>query len=281
MRHFKNLFFSSRQFRNGVIICAFYALMATVLIHITPEQLVSDYSNRYLPPSFSHLMGTDFAGRDTFAMIVHGSRDVLSIGFFAGVFSVFIGVAVGSFAGFIGGKVDAVLMRITDVVLTIPQFPIMMIMAALFNVNNPILIGGILALWSWAFLARTVRAQILSLKNREFVLASRMLNLPNHVIVFKELVPNMYSYLSINFIRNFRAAITASIGLIFLGLMPYTQTNWGMMLDLAFQKTGAIYIPEAIWYVLSPMVTIVLFQYGMLCLAHGLEELFNPRLRDR
>lgn len=281
MKYFGKLFLSNRQFRIGVIICGFYALMATVLIYITPEQLISDYGNRYLPPSFSHLMGTDFAGRDTFAMIVHGSRDVLSIGFFAGLFSVFIGVAIGSFAGFVGGKIDAILMRITDVVLTIPQFPIMMIMAALFNVNSPVLIGAILAMWSWAFLARTIRAQILSLKNREFILASRMLNLPNHVIVFKELVPNMYSYISINFIRNFRAAITASIGLIFLGLMPYTQTNWGMMLDLAFQKTGAIYIPEARWYVMAPMITIVLFQYGMLCLAHGLEELFNPRLRDR
>lgn len=281
MEYFFQLLKRNKQLQAGIIIVGFYVFMATVLIQIVPEQLDSNYADRFLPPSFSNIMGTDFAGRDTFSMIVYGSRDVLLIGFFAGVFSVGIGIMIGALSGLVGGKTDAILMRITDVVLTIPQFPVMMIMAALFNVTNPITIGAILALWSWAFLARATRAQILSLKGREFVLASKMLDLPAHVIVIKELVPNMYSYISVNFIRNFRGAITASIGLIFLGLIPYTQTNWGMMLDLAFQKTGAIFIPAARWYVFAPMITIVTFQYGMLSLAQGLEEFFNPRLRDR
>lgn len=220
MKYFITLLKRNRQLQIGVIICGFYFfLMATVLILIIPPELESVYANRYLPPSFDHIMGTDFAGRDTFAMIVHGSKDVLLIGLFSAMFSVMIGVLIGSVSGFIGGKVDAVLMRITDVVLTIPQFPIMMIMAALFNVTNPVAIGAILAMWSWAFLARTTRAQILSLKkSREFITASKkMLNLPSFTIVVKELIPNMYSYISINFIRNFRSAITASVGLIFLG----------------------------------------------------------------
>ncbi len=173
MKYFITLLKRNRQLQIGVIICGFYFLMATVLILIIPPELESVYANRYLPPSFDHIMGTDFAGRDTFAMIVHGSKDVLLIGLFSAMFSVMIGVLIGSVSGFIGGKVDAVLMRITDVVLTIPQFPIMMIMAALFNVTNPVAIGAILAMWSWAFLARTTRAQILSLKSREFITASK------------------------------------------------------------------------------------------------------------
>jgi len=197
-----------------------------------------------------------------------------------GIFAVGIAVVVGILAGFVGGWVDVVLMRLIDVLLTIPQFPIMMVFAAVFRVKDPISIGAILAMWMWAGLARAIRAQILVLREREFIEAAQVLRLGTWHILFHELMPNVMSYIVLNFVRIVRGGLTASVGLMFLGLIPYSPTNWGVMLNMAVFQSGAIYImPGGLPYLLVPMGAIILFQYGALCLAYGLEEWFNPRLR--
>jgi len=277
---FISLVLEDKRMQMGIIIVVFFILMATIGPAIFPLDLRSDYTNRYQTPSFKHLLGTDFAGRDTWSMLVHGSRDVMLTAAFAAMFSMLFGILVGSIAGFSGGWTDIILMRIVDAMLTIPSFPVMMIMAATFKVSNPVGIGLVLSLWTWAGLARAIRAQILSLKTREFIQVARMLNFSKFYIITHELLPNMMSYIIVNFIRSMRGALTASIGLMYLGIIPYTATNWGMMLNLAVFQTGTIYVPRGIWYMLAPMGAIILFQYGTLGLASGLEELFNPRLRE-
>jgi peptide/nickel transport system permease protein len=264
----------------GLIILLVFALMAAVGPELFPMDMTASYEERYAPVSLRHPLSTDYIGRDVLHMIIHGSRDVLTIAFIAGVITVAVGVVVGLLAGLQGGWVDAVLMLLTTTVLTVPQFPVMLMLGALLTIRDPVTFGLVLSVWSWGRLARTVRSQILSLKEREFIEAARTLGLSTRHIIFRELLPNIMPYVAINFMTTMRVAIVASVGLMFLGLVPMSSTNWGMMLSLATGNSQAIYVPRAIVYVLSPMAAIVLFQLGAVLFAHGLDEIFDPRLRS-
>ena len=263
----------------GFVMLLGFFLMATIGRLIIPLNMDSNYSLRFQAPSFSNILGTDYAGRDILALIVHGSTDVLMISFCAGFFATLIAILVGMVAGLSGGKVDLVLMRLIDVLLTIPQFPIMAIFAALFQINNTVSFGLILALWSWPVFAAAIRTQVLSLKQKEFIEVCFVMNLPLSHIIFKELLPNMVSFIAINFINIARGAITASVGIMLLGLVPLSVTNWGMMLNLATVSTGAIFVPQAYGYLFAPIFFIVMLQYSLICFTGGLEEIFDPRLR--
>ncbi|RYX99843.1 ABC transporter permease [bacterium] len=239
----------------------------------------TDYLNRFQSPSLSHLFGTDYAGRDTFAQIVHGSTDVMLIAFSAAVIGTFVAILFGFIAGLTGGRTDRIIMQVTDIFLTLPRFPIMAIFAGLFSIKDPISFGFILGIFEWASLARALRNQIMTLKNKEFVEVNFIMNMPMKHIMFNELFPNMVPFIAVNFINIAKGAITASVGIMLLGIVPLSATNWGMMLNLATTQTGAIYIPHAFPYLLAPIFFIVLFQFSLICFASGVEELFDPRLR--
>jgi peptide/nickel transport system permease protein len=262
----------------GFLVLLGFFLMATVGRVIIPLNMDSDYSLRFRPPSLHHPFGTDYAGRDTFALIVHGSRDVLIIAFSTGFFAVLIAILVGMFAGLSGGWIDILIMRLIDILLTIPQFPVMAIFAALFRITDSISFGLVLAVWTWPVLASAIRAQVLSLKNKEFIEVCFLMDLPQSHIIFRELLPNMVPFIAVNFINICRGAITASVGIMLLGLVPLSVTNWGMMLNLATVSTGAIFVPQAFGYLFAPIFCIVLLQYGLICFASGIEEIFDPRL---
>ncbi len=263
----------------GAAILVGYLFMATIGPVIRPLDPVTRWENRFQSPSWQHPLGTDHLGKDTLAQIVHGSRDVLSIAVITALISILIAISVGAVSGYMGGKVDAVLNGGINVFLTIPPFPVMLVAAALFMVTDVFGFALLLAVWMWPGLARAVRAQILSLKEREFAEASRCLGLGPFHIVFRELIPNLLPYITIEFVRLTRGAVTASVGIMLLGLAPFSPTNWGVMLNLAMFHTGAVFVPRAMPFVLSPMAAIVFLQLGSLCFAHGLEEVFNPRLR--
>ena len=170
-------------------------------------------------------------------------------------------------------------MLLTNIQLTVPAVPVYLLIGSVFQVRDPVGFAALISLWMWGPLARAVRSQILSLKEREFIEAARVLGLGTAHILLRELFPNLTPFVVIHFIRIMRDAITASVGLIFLGLAPFSPTNWGTMLNLAVFQTGAIYIPNALHYVIAPMAVIVLFQLGAIFFAHGLDEILNPRLR--
>jgi peptide/nickel transport system permease protein len=264
---------------SGLIILLFFLLMATVGPYVVPLDMTPRTIKSFQLPSWKHPLGTDYAGRDVLALIVHGSRDVLSIALLAAIFTVNIAVVVGMFAGLHGGAVDSVLMFLANIVLTVPDLPVMMILAVIFKVRDPFSFAAILSFWAWGELARAVRSQVLSLKERQFIEAARALGLSSLHIVFRELLPNVMPFVAINFVTIMTEAITASVSLIFLGLAPFSVANWGMMLNLARWQTGAIYVPKAICYVLSPMVAIALLQLGGVFFSHGLDEILDPRLR--
>lgn len=275
---FKVIYRNKRSFV-GLIILIFFLLMAVIGPMLFKLDMTVRYDERYQPPSAKHWLGTDYAGRDTFVQLVYGSRDVLVIGFFAALFTLIIGILIGTLSGLLGGKVDMILMLITNLFLTIPSFPAMLMMSALVKIKDPITFSLILAAWSWGGLARAIRSQIISLKERDFIVICRVMGLKTSHIIFRELMPNITSYLAMNFIMIMKNSIVASVGLMLLGLVPYSPTNWGMMLQLAIQQTGGIFNPRGYIYLLSPIVCLGLFQTGAIFFANGLDEALNPRLR--
>ncbi|MGL4741306.1 MAG: ABC transporter permease [Sarcina sp.] len=277
LKEIVKVFSRNKQAMFGGIILLIFFLMATIGPEIIPEA-TSDYANRLAAPSLAHPFGTDYSGKDTFAQFIHGSRNVLLVAFIAGIFTITMAFTVGTISGVAGGVVDEILMGIAGVMLTVPSFPIMMVLSMVIKIDNPIMFGLVLSLWSWAGLARAIRAQILSLKHRDFVEASRVLGMGLIHIIFKEMLPNMISYILINFISIMKGAITASVGLMVLGLVPFSSSHWGMMINLATSTSGAIYSSSGIIYFLVPVGGIMLFQMGCLFFANGLDDAFNPKL---
>ncbi len=263
----------------GLALLVFFALMATVGPLVVPLDMTPDYLQRFQPPNVHHWLGTDYAGRDIWAQLVHGSRDILLIAFLSALLSTLMALVVGVTAALSGGWRDAALSTLIDVLLTVPTFPVMAILAALWPVEGPLSFAFVLSLWSWPGLARSLRAQVLALKQREFLEAAFLLCMsPSHILL-REILPNLMPTVSLNFINLTRGAITASVGIMLLGLVPLQVDNWGMMLNLAAFQSGAIFLPRAWSYLLSPLVAIVLFQLALIAVSRGLEERFDPRLR--
>ena len=268
----------NRRATAGLVILGMYLLMAVFGPWLCPLDSMPHYEDRFLSPSLQHWLGTDYAGRDILAQIVSGSRDILLIAFSAGFFAVAIALLVGLGAALAGGALDVLLTGVTDVFLTIPTLPVMAIFAALFRVNDPVSFGLLLALWCWPGLARSLRSQAQTLLQREFIEVARLMMMGNATILFKELLPNLFPFVTLNFISIARNAITASVGIMLLGLVPLRVENWGMMLNLAAFQSGALFLPQGLTYLVAPLTAIILFQVALIWVAAGLEEIFDPRL---
>lgn len=264
----------------GFLILIFFLLMAIVGPEIIPLNKTVDYDNRYLGISFRHILGTDYQGIDIFAQVVHGSRDVLTVAFMAAILTVIFGFIMGAVAGFVGGWVDAVLSFIAKIMLTIPQTPVFMILAVKMNIQNNLIFALVLALFTWAGLAMQIRAQILSLKERDFMLCDRMMGMSNKYIIFKEILPNITSYLAINFVMAMYNAILMSVGLMLLGIVSYKSTNWGAMINLAKAANGGLVSSKGYLNIFAPVAVMGLFQMACIFFSSGLEEIINPRLRE-
>ena len=260
----------------GVI---FFFILAFVAPLFIPYQDKVDVTAIYQPPSGAHPLGTDSSGRDVLNQIVDGGRDILIVGLVAGLFSTLIAVTFGSLAAVVGGKVDSVISGAADFWLTIPHIPIIVLLGSILKFNSIFVIAGLLALLAWAGLLRQVRAQVLSLKERDYVEAARSLDLGLFHIIFKEILPNMRSYIVIHFILAMTSAIYGVAGLTLLGLFPLSGRNWGLMLNFAYVR-GALFFKDSLWYILSPILAIALFQLSLVWLASALEDIFNPRLRS-
>lgn len=263
----------------GFFIIIFYALMATVGPSLYPANLPIDPTNVYAPISWQHPLGTDFAGTDNLALIVTGSQFVLFSAFLAGIFHLIFGTAAGLASGYLRGATDSVLMRLADFFLTIPGFPLLVVLATVWRFGSPEAMGLVLGITGWAGLARAVRSQTLSLRERGFIEAARGLGLSRSHIIFREILPNVAPYIAMNLLFSITGAIYSEVGLFFLGVIPFAANNWGFMLNQAVFTAGAITSPTALPYLLSPMVAILLLTLGVVLLLDAVDEMFNPRLR--
>ncbi len=225
-----------------------------------------------------HLLGTDTQGRDIFSHIVNGGTTLILTAVLAGLFSTIIAVVFGAAAALVGGVVDTLLTSAANFVLTIPSFPLLIVLAALIHLDNFILLSVLIALLTWPVLMRAIRSQVLSLRERDYVEAAVALDLGLPHIILREILPNMMSFVAINFIFAVTSAMYQQVGLIFLGMAPINDYTWGVM--LYFGRTrGTLFSADSASMVLSPVIAIALFQVSMVLFARALEEMFDPRLR--
>jgi len=259
----------------GLVIILLITYIGPIFV---PMDMSANVGQIYQPPSLEHPLGTDSEGRDVLVQIIHGGRSIISVGFMAAVISTFIALTLGSISAYFGGLVDTILTWIADVVLTIPSVIFLAVLAGIFQFKTQFSIALIIGAISWPSLMRAIRSQVLSLKERDYVEAARCLDLGTPHIIFREIAPNMAGYIAISFTLALTSAMYASVGLIFLGLVPLAGINWGVMLNLAWVR-GAIFFKDSLLYILSPIVAISLFQLSLVAFSRSLAEIFDPRLR--
>jgi peptide/nickel transport system permease protein len=281
MKDFIRPIFKNIKALIGFIFLSIFILMASIGPLFIPLNLTSNFAERYQPPSLKHPYGTDYFGIDIFQQIVHGARSVIGLSVLASLFAVIIGSIVGIIRGYLGGVISKLLDTIITIFLVIPSFPALLIMAAIFSDKslNIIAVALIIAMWLWAPLAKQISAQVLSIKSKEFIETSRMLNLGTPYILFKDIMPLLIPYIFINFITQLKGAMEFSVGLMFLGLAKFDPTHWGVMLNYALYQAGALYTPRGFHYPVIIMLHIILLIYGGILFAQGIEEVYNPKLR--
>lgn len=264
----------------GFLLVLMFVVMAIIGPWIYPHDLPIDPNAIYGAPSWKHLLGTDFEGTDNLALVVQGARYVLSAGAFGALFMVVIGTSLGLASGYFLGKADAIIMRITDLFLTVPTFPLLVVLSTVWNFGSPLAMGLVLGVTGWAGLARAVRSQTLSLRERGFIESARSLGLSWPHILFLEILPNVGSYIMMNLLIGVTGSIEAEVGLFFLGVVPFQVNNWGVMLNLAVFSGGAMTSAAALPYLLSPLLALLLLVLGVVLLLDAVDEMFNPRLRE-
>jgi peptide/nickel transport system permease protein len=263
----------------GFLGVVFIVLLSYVGPYIWPVQRGANIGQIYEPPSAQHWLGTDDSGKDIWVQIVNGGQGVIYVAVVAAVISTAIAVTFGGLAGFMGGRIDSVIVTITDIFLTIPRLPLLAVLATFITFNNIAFLGVLLGLLGWPFLLRAVRAQTFSLKERHFIEAARALDLGTGHIIFREMLPNMMTYIVLSFTLGLTNAVYEQVALIFLGLVPFSESNWSVMINWGWYH-GAMFFKNSIWYIMAPVVAIALLQLAIITMSRSLELVFNPRLRS-
>ncbi len=229
-------------------------------------------------PSSDYWFGTTSFGQDVFSQFVHGLRASFLVGALGGGIAWLLGAAVGFSAGYRGGWIDDILNMLTNVVLVIPTLAILIVVAAYLNVHSYATEAVLIGLTSWPWAARAVRAQTFSLKTRDFVDVARLSGRSPRQIIATEVAPNMSSYLLMMFILLFGGAILIGASLDFLGLGPSESMSLGLMMNNAFLSSALLL--GFWWWFIPPGVGIIAIVGGLYVMNVGLDEIFNPRLRE-
>jgi len=233
----------------------------------------------YASPSAEFPLGLDWQGRSILSHIIYGGRVLIITSIQAGLFSTVVAVALGSLAALGGKQIDGALNALANLILTIPNFPLLLVLASIIKFNSNLMLAVLLAALTWPGLMRSIRAQVLSLRERDYVEAAIALDLGLSHIILREVFPNMISYIAINFIFAVRSAMYSLVGLVILGMVPLREPDWGIMIWNA-QTRGAFYNRDSLWMALAPITAIALFQLSLILFTRSLEEMFNPRLRQ-
>ncbi|MFH1105432.1 MAG: ABC transporter permease [Actinomycetota bacterium] len=229
-------------------------------------------------PSAEHWFGTTTFGQDVFSQFVHALGATFLVGAVGGGLATVIGMVVGFVAGYRGGIVDEVLNMITNIVLVIPTLALLLIIAAYLSVRGVMVEALFIGFTSWPWAARAIRAQTFSLRSRDFVDLARLSGMKSHKVIFGEIAPNMSSYLFMTFILMFGGAILIAATLDFIGLGPTDTMSLGWMMNNAV-AWSAMYLGQWWWFV-PPGAAITLIVGALYITNVGLDEVFNPRLRE-
>lgn len=276
---FRHNFIRNRMGMVGTIMIILVTLMAVfapLLAPYDPYEIVRvTIDDIYAPPSLAHPLGTDDAGKDVLSSFIYGARVSLIVGFFASMISIVIGGTMGITAGFYGGRAENIMMRFTDIMLVIPEFPLIILLVALTEPSllNIIFVIGLLG---WTGSARLIRSQTLSVKERKYVLRARAIGAGNSHIIGQHIFPMVLPLIVVNTVLVISLAILNESALGFLGLSDPTKISWGQMMNFAFTR-GAM-SAGAWWALVTPGLGIVWLVLATTLLGQGLEQVFNPRL---
>ena len=265
---FKNKFALTGLIIISLLIVA--ALFAPIISPYTPSE--QNVFERLQAPSLTHIFGTDDLGRDVFTRMVFGARISLAVGFISVFIILVIGTFLGIISGYYGGKTDYIIMRFTDIVLCFPTFFLIILVIAFIepNIYNVMIVIGVT---SWPGLARLVRAEVLSLKEREFILVSKMMAISNIKIFFVHILPNIISPLMVYSSLAIGGAILTESALSFLGLgVQPPMPSWGQILT-----SGKDYIYMAWWLSLFPGIAILVTVLAFNLVGEAIRDIFDPK----
>jgi peptide/nickel transport system permease protein len=267
-----------------VITSILVATFAPLLTPYAPSDIIRDEGGHgltFAPPSVHGPLGTDDAGHDVWSQLVFGARISLMVGFMAGFIAMFVGSLFGILAGYFGGGIDNLLMRITDILLVIPDLPLMLILVATIRqmdlkISPLTVLIAVIGLLYWTSTARLIRSQVLTIKERQFVARARAIGAGHGHIIRRHILPQIMPLIVANTVLILSTAILVESGLAFLGLGDPTQPSWGTMLNFAFDRSAIT--NGAWWFYLPPGFAIVWVTLGCVLLGNVLEEMLNPRL---
>lgn len=269
-------FFKNKLAVTGMIVLFVIVLGAIFAPYLTQHDPTK--SNLMLveqSPSSEHILGTDASGRDNFARLLYGSRVSLTIGFSAMLFTLAIGLVMGALAGYYGGKVDNIIMRITDLVLALPFLVLALTIIALLEKVTIGIFVTVIAITAWPTLTRIVRGTFLSLREQEFVLGARAIGASDFRIIFKHFIPNAMGPIIVNATLMMATMIIVESGLSFIGMgIPQPTPTWGNMITEAQSIRTLRYHPEA-W--IPPGLGILLTVLSINFMGDGLRDAFDPK----
>ncbi len=269
--------------RIGLTLLVIFALMA--ICSYIPPMINPMYNpmtgvdpriSTCTPPSWDHLLGTDFMGRDIFSQLLAGARVAFMVGVSAAVMSVVLGTAIGMTAGYMGKFMDTVLMRTADMIMVMPTLLFVLIISSVFGQLNIWTIVLIIALFRWPGVSRMIRGQTLSLKHRPFIEAAKMAGASHFRIIFRHIMPNVLPLAFLFMTFRVTSAIIIEASLAFLGFGDPGTVSWGMMLQWVW-KTG--YMFKAPYWLLPPGICISLITLSFYMLGRAMDEVLDPRLR--
>ena len=268
-------FCSNRLSVIGLVLVLIFAVCGLLAPWVAPYQPFELVGSRLVAPSGAHLFGTDNLGRDLFSGVIYGARTSLEVGFISTFLSVAVGVLVGAVAGYYGGLIDDILMRTAEFFQVLPRFFLALVIVALFGTN----IWGtviVIALLSWPEIARLIRSEFLTVRERPFVTAARAYGASDTQIMFREILPNAITSVVVVASLQVPSAIILEAGLSFIGAGDPNVMSWGRMLNSAQQ-----YMRQAWWTAAFPGAAITLMALGLALLADGVNDFLNPRLRQQ
>jgi peptide/nickel transport system permease protein len=262
----------------GVCIVAFFILLALIgplFIHSDPNAITHD---TLLPPSAAHWLGTTQNGQDVLIQLIIGTRSSVLWGLASGAAVTLLSITIGLSSGYFGGAIDDVLSMLTNVFLVIPGLPLSIVLAAFLPFKGSLTVALVITVTSWAWGARVLRSQTLSMRNREFVESARMSGEYTWRIIFVEILPNEIAIVASGFIGTMLYVILASASLEFLGLGDATNVTWGSMFFWA-QNSDALLL-GAWWWFVAPGFCIAALGAGLALMNFGIDEIANPKLRS-
>ncbi|MFZ6028942.1 MAG: ABC transporter permease [Chloroflexota bacterium] len=262
----------------GTLVLLFFLILTAIGPLLTDYAWDDFVTPSPVPPSSEYWFGTNMFGQDVFTQFIYGLRATFYVGIVGGSLGTLLGVLIGFTAGYQGGWLDEILNMFTNIVLVIPTLAVLLIIAAYLEVRGLLVESLFIAFFSWPWAARAIRAQTFSLRNRDFVDLARLTGMSSWKIVFTEIAPNMMSYLFMAFILQFGGAILQAAALDFIGLGPTNTISLGVMMNNAM-NWGALML-RIWWWFVPPGLAITAIVGALYVMNVGLDEVFNPKLRE-